>query len=84
MSKLKTEEKASYHLWGVRSRRTIVSDGLREDCIYNRWEYIKPADNNRRCLNNVDKREWSQLEIRSDTGALADFIETLSENKNDS
>jgi hypothetical protein len=70
-------DKVTYHLWGVRAFHIVKTDSMREDCVYNTWEYIKESGGDRRCLNGIDKREWSQLEIRDSNGKTIDAIETL-------
>lgn len=72
-------DKTTYHLWGVRYQWSLSNDGMCAVYHKNTWEYIKEAGSNRRCLHGVDKRNWSQLEIRDCYGKVFDRIDTLND-----
>lgn len=73
--------KKTYHLWGIRQKYTEVSNGIRYEHLYNGWEHLKECTPDRRAIIGIDKREWSQLEIREDSGRTILTIDTLEDNR---
>ena len=73
------DKNMSYHLWGIRKRYSEMADTMRREYTHMLWEYVKEGTKDRRCLNGIDKRNWSQLEIRNSNGDTIDVIDTFKE-----
>ena len=71
------DDKQSYHVWVIRRPAKVTHDGMTKINTFNGWEYLKQGSADKRCLHNVDRRRYSQIEIReSDTGRTVVSIVT--------
>ena len=57
-----------YSIWGVRHPTKFATGIISTIELYPRWEYIKEGSSNKRCLANIDKKVFSQIELRDSTG----------------
>ncbi len=73
---MKTKQKdlrGTYHIWVIRqpSKITNTNDGISTMNHYNTWEYLREGTPDKRCLHNVDRRRYSQIEVRSSNSGKA-------------
>jgi len=63
--------KKSHHLWGIRAIYKEESADVSAYRIYNTWNYIKPCTDDIRALSGINRKLYSQLEIRDEEGRIA-------------
>lgn len=62
------ENTKAYSIWGVKHPSKIVESGIATIDVCPRWEYIKEGSSNKKCLVNIDKKVYSQIELRDNSG----------------